>query len=80
MARYLTTVTEVYRVDSDFEATSIIEAAKSANEYTLVKYNCENKERKVKGEVIDSWIKVTLVKAFADEKDPEFDTKIIYEQ
>lgn len=79
MARYLTTVTEVYRVDSDIEATTMIEAAKSANEYTLVKYNCENKERKAKGEVIDSWIKVTLVKAFNDEREPETDVTVVYE-
>lgn len=79
MARYLTTVTEVYRVDSDIEATTMIENAKSANEYTLVKYNCENKERKQKGEIIDSWIKVTLVKAFNEEKDPEVDVVVHYE-
>jgi uncharacterized protein Veg len=45
----------------------------------LTKYNCEKKERKKKGEVIDSYFKVSLVKSFNDEKDPITDITVSYE-
>ena len=39
MARYLTETTEVYRVDSEFEAAELIDAAKRDDKYTLAKYS-----------------------------------------
>ena len=38
---------------------------------------CSDKEHG-KGEVIDTYYKVTLTKAFTDEKEPEFRTEISY--
>ena len=52
MSKYLTTTTEIYRVDSESEVQTLIEEAKHASAYTLVKYNREYKERKSKGATI----------------------------
>lgn len=79
MSKYLITTTEIYRVDNESEVQVLIEEAKKDPMYTLVKYNREYKERKSKGEVIDQWYKVTLVKGFNDEKEPETTINIIYE-
>ena len=70
---YLVSTTEVYRVDDEASAASLIEKAKHDKEdpgYTLTKYNCQSKETKSKGEVIDEWYQVSLTKKFNDEKDP----------
>ena len=76
---YLISTTEVYRVISEEAAQKLIDEAKADTSYKLIKYNCEYKERKAKGEVIDDWFKVTLFKKFTDEKEPEVMTNIIYE-
>lgn len=77
--RYLVNVTEVYRVDSEGEATALINEAKADSSYALSKYSTAHKERKSKGEVIDEWYHVTLVKSFNDEKEPAEVVNIIYE-
>lgn len=79
MAKYLIQTTEVYRVISESAAQALIDEAKADSSYQLVKYNCEYKEKKLKGEVIDDWYRVTLFKKFTDEKEPEVMTNIIYE-
>lgn len=79
MAKYLTTVTETYRVGTDLEAREMIEQAKASNTFILSKYSSQAKERKVKGEVVDSWYKVTLVKLFNDEKEPIDEVEVFYE-
>ncbi len=76
--KYLIETVEVYRVDSEFEATKIIEDAQKDNKYELVKYNRIQREKKQKGEIVDSWYKVTLNKRFTNEKEPEGITQIIY--
>lgn len=76
--KYLTDVTEVYRVDSEAEADQLLETAKASG--VLNKYSCVYKERKQKGEVIDSWYKVTLNKKFTDEKEPDKQMAINYEE
>ena len=69
--KYLIEVTENYRVDSEKEAAALIEEAKqNQRQYSLSKYNKKKKERKSKGEVIDSWYRVSLTKKFTDEKEP----------
>lgn len=77
--KYLITNTEVYRVETEEEAELLINEAKADTKYVLTKYNCEKKERKQKGEVIDSYFKVSLVKSFTDEKDPITDITVSYE-
>lgn len=74
--KYLIETTEVYRVDSEEEAKIIIEEAKKTS--TLKKYNCVSKERKQKGEIVDSWYRLSLTKAWDDEKEPCGATKVSY--
>lgn len=73
--RYLLKTVETYRVPTEDEAKKLIEDAKKDRNFTLVKYLSEMREQKSKGEVIDSWYRVTLTKAFTDEKEP--DTTVI---
>ena len=76
--KYLLGTTEVYRLDSESEANTLLEEAKQ--EGNLSKYSCVHKERKSKGEVIDEWYRVTLNKKFTDEKEPEATVSIVYEE
>lgn len=76
--KYLLETTENYRVNNEDEAKSLIESAKTDNHYILKKYSSQYKERKQKGEVVDAWYKVTLVKSFTDEKEPEGTTEVVY--
>lgn len=76
--KYLLTTTEVYRVDSENEAKKMIEEAKEDNHFILKKYTSEYKERKQKGEVIDTYWKVSLVKTFTNEKEPQLRTIVSY--
>lgn len=66
---YLLSVVETYRVATEDDANDLIERAKSTG--LLVKYSCVYKERKQKGDVVDSWYRVTLTKNITDEKEPE---------
>lgn len=76
--KYLIQTVETYRVDKEDEAKRMIEEAKSDNHFILKKYSSEYKEKKQKGEIIDTYYKVTLTKAFTNEKEPEFRTEISY--
>lgn len=76
--RYLTQVTETYRVDDEEQVLTMIEEAKQDKKFTLTKHTSQFKERKAKGEVIDQWFKVTLTKVFTDEKEPEANVTITY--
>lgn len=62
MFEYLINTTEVYRVDTEKEAAELINNAKQDREYDLAKYSSTKKERKQKGEIVDEWYQVTLVK------------------
>lgn len=75
---YLITTTETYRVDSETEVAKIIEDAKNDNKYELTKYSSTVKETKQKGEVIDSWYRLTLTKQFCSEKEPSGKTQVYY--
>ena len=77
--KFLLTTTEVYRFSAEDEATAFIEKAKQERGYTLTKSTVEYKERKQKGEVIDFWWKVTLIKKFNDEKEPDRDVDVTYD-
>ena len=78
--KYLIEVTENYRVDSETEAAALIEEAKqNQRQYSLSKYSSVQKERKSKGEVVDSWYRVSLTKKFTDEKEPYVSVVPTYE-
>ena len=70
MKRYLTKVTEVYRLSTEKEAEAFLKELKSSTEFELAKYTSTKKQRKAKGEVIDEWIHFEVTKVFNDEKDP----------
>ena len=70
MSKYLISVTETYRVDTEAEAAVLIDEAKKDNKYDLKKYTSQKKERKQKGDVVDEWHQVVLTKIFDDEKEP----------
>ena len=76
--KYLTQVTETYRVDDEERVLEMIEEAKQDKRFTLTKHTSQYKERKAKGEVIDAWYKVTLTKQFTDEKEPDANVTISY--
>ena len=77
--KYLCEVTEKYRIDSETEAKTFIEEQKKDSNYSLKKYSSERKERKVKGEIVDEWMQVVLVKTFNDPKEPVEEITVHYE-
>lgn len=80
MSKYLVSTVETYRVDSEGEVEIMLEQAKNASEFELIKYTSEKKETKAKkGEVAEEYYKVSLHKAFNDIKDPYHDVDVIYE-
>lgn len=79
--KYLLDVTETYRVDTEKEATALIdEAKKNQRQYSLSKYTSTQKDRKQKGEVVETWYKVTLSKKFTDEKEPYSNYEVQYNE
>lgn len=78
MAEYLITSCETYRVNNEKEAEKVIEKAKNDNHFELKKYSSQKKQKTSKGEILDEWILVTLIKQFTNEKEPSFRTKIEY--
>lgn len=76
--KYLISTTEVYRVDTEAEAQALIEAAKADNHFILNKYVSEYKERKSKGEIIDEYFKVSLMKSFTDIREPDSQVSVEY--
>lgn len=72
MAKYLLNTTEVYRVENERDADALIAAAKQSNKYEVKKSISEKKEKKVKGEVVEEWYKVSITKSFNEEKDPVY--------
>ena len=74
--KYLIETTEIYRVETEDEAKTVVEQAKRNS--TVVKYNCTYKEKKAKGEVVDSWYRVSITKRWDDEKEPSGSTTVSY--
>lgn len=79
MSKYLVSVCEKYRIDTEEEALKFIESAKNCSNYELTKYSTQKKCKKMKGEIIDEWIQVTLTKQFNDEKDPVDSITVSYD-
>lgn len=79
MSKYLVSTVETYRVDTEAEATKAIEEAKNDDAYVLGKYTSEHKTRKLKGEVVDEYWKLSLTKLFNDIKEADTIVNIEYE-
>lgn len=59
--------TEEYRVNNEQEAEALITQAKkdpNGEGYELTSYKMVKKDKKAKGDIVDSWVVVTLVKAW----------------
>lgn len=69
MSKYLINKVETFRVDTETEAKTFIENLKK-QDGEVVKHSIEYKEQKAKGEVIQSWYKVTVKRLYNDEKEP----------
>lgn len=80
MSKYLVSTCEVYRVATEAEAKAAIEEAKADKTFQLKKYVNEYKEVKAKGEVIDTYYKLTLSKAFNDIKEPDSLIEVSYDK
>ena len=78
MAKYLIKTTEEHRADTEAEVVELINAAKADGRYVLSKYSSVKKERKQKGEIIDEYFLVTLVKVFDDAKEPCGEASVEY--
>ena len=76
--KYLLNVVETYRVSDENEAKALIESAKKDRNYSLTKYVSQTKVKKVKGEIEDEWVRVTLTKEFTEEKEPECLASVSY--
>lgn len=76
--KFLLTTVETHRVDTEAEAEALIQSAKEDPSFILKKYDRAFKERKSKGEVVDSWFTVKLTKEFNSEKEPVSDVSITY--
>lgn len=76
--KFLCQTQEIYRVGSEAEAASLIEEAKIDKRFTLLKSSTEYKTIKSKGEIIDEYWKVTLVKYFTDLKEPDCEARVDY--
>lgn len=77
--KYLIQTVETYRVDSEGEADQLIQEAKKDSRFDLLKSSTEKKDVKSKGEIIDTYYKVQLHKAFNEIKEPETDVTIDYQ-
>lgn len=73
---YLIETTEIYRVESEDDAKELVEEAKRTS--TVAKYSCVYKEKKAKGEVVDSWYRVSITKKWDEEKESCGATKVSY--
>ena len=72
MSKYLIKRTDIFRVDTETEAKTFIEEQKKNSDCELTKYSTELRQTKVKGEIVDEWFRVTLVKSFNNEKEPYY--------
>ena len=76
--KYLIKTTEIYRADSEQEAKDFIEEQKRNSSYTVDKYSSEYKCSKAKGEIIDEWYRISIVKSFTNEKEPDRNVSVSY--
>lgn len=60
----ITKITEEWIADDEEEAKALIEKAKNDTSFELAKYSCDKKEKKSKGEVIDTWYSVKITKKY----------------
>lgn len=75
---YLTKVVETYRIGSEKEVEAFLAELKKDRRFTVAKYSSTKKEKKQKGEVVDSWIRFEVTKVFNDEAEPDSVIEVNY--
>ena len=78
--KYLLRTTEVYRFSNEDEVEKFIAELKAEPSFELIKYSSEKRNQKAKGEIVDEWIRLTVVKGFNEEKEPCINYTINYER
>lgn len=68
--KFLIQTTEIFRCDSEQEAEIFLKDMKKDKNYEITSSTVAKKEVKQKGEVVDSYIKLTVKKVYNEEKDP----------
>ena len=68
---FLIKSSETYRINNESEVNALLEESKNDSSFELRGYTTKKKDVKVKGEIVDTYYLVTLIKAFNDENDPE---------
>ena len=76
--RYLTKVTEEYRLPNEETVKTFIEELRKEPHFTVQKYSSTKKCKKSKGEIEDEWILFKVTKLFNDEKEPDSIINISY--
>ena len=77
---YVIRTTETYRVPNEEAVKKLLEELKSNRMFEIVKYSSIKKERKEKGEIVDEWIRLEVVKVFNDEKEPISEVQVRYDK
>ena len=67
--KFLIQTTEIFRCDSEQEAETFLKDMKKDKNYEITSSTVAKKEVKQKGEVVDSYIKLTVKKVYNEEKD-----------
>lgn len=78
MAKYLTKVVETYRLANENEVAKFLDELKHDSRFEIAKYSSQKKEKKVKGEIEDEWIRFEVTKIFNDEKEPDSVIEVEY--
>lgn len=78
--RYLTGVTETYRVATVEQVEQFHTELKNDPRFTLVSFGYKTKYIKEKKEIVEEYQLVTVKKAFNDEKEPDGQIEITYER
>ena len=78
--RYLLSVTDVYRVPTVAEVEALHEELKHNPNFELVQFSYTTKDIKVKREVVDQYQLVKYKVIFTDEKEPEAQFEVEYNE
>lgn len=78
--RYLLKVVDTYRVDNLEEVDALHEELLADKAFELVAFSYTHKEIKSKGEVIDEYEVVKATKVFTEEKYPDTQYDVHYEE
>lgn len=80
MRRYLINAVNTVRVHTVGDVEALHEELKNDSKFELINFSYTVKDIKVKREVVDQYCLVKYKIQFADEKDPEAEYEVIYNE